>query len=150
MKRLFISSVVCFLLCLTPFLTSVSAQESKVDLTKCITLTVKECQKIKLDFAEPSAVVWVKVTGVKDEKKEKASVNLTVSKGYESIATTIKVYGAIEMFSCSNNDENLTGIALSLSTSLKSLSCSFNNLLNLSFDDAVNLTDVACSYAQLV
>ena len=71
MKRLFIFSVVGFLLCLTPFLTSVSAQESKVDLTKCITLTVKEGQKIKLDFAEPSGEVWVKVTGGKDEKRRR-------------------------------------------------------------------------------
>lgn len=131
---------------------SVHADESKVDMTKCITLTVKPGEKIKLDFAVATAGVWVKVTGVKDEKAEEAPTKLHDWKQqpeYEAKGTEIKVYGAIERFTCYSNGENLTALDVSESTNLTYLDCSGNRLSSLNISKNVNLTELDCKYNRL-
>ena len=74
----------------------VDAQESKVDMTKWITLTVKESATIRLCLAAASGDVWVKVTGVEDEKEEKAPTSLYQQREYKTTGSTLTIYGAID------------------------------------------------------
>ena len=89
-------------------LEGVDAQESKVDMTKWITHTVKESAKIRLDFAAASGDVRVKVTGVEDEKEEKAPTSLDRQREYKATGSTLTIYGAIEGLNCAWNEDNLT------------------------------------------
>ncbi len=151
MRRLFIFSALCTLLCFMFGLHSVRA-EGEVDMTKWITLTVKQGEKIKLDFAASTAGVWVKVTGVTDEKAEEAPTKLHGWKQqpeYEAKGTEIKVYGAIERFTCYSNKENLTALDVSESTNLTYLDCSNNKISALDVRKHVNLTELDCSHNQL-
>jgi len=152
MIRRFILGVLCTLLCLTVGLQLVHANESKVDKTKYITLTVKQGQTIKLGFAAPTSGVWVKVTGVKNEKVEEAPTTLPnwdQQNKYEATGTEITVYGAIEKFMCNSNDENLTALDVSQNVNLTKLVCYINRLSSLDVSQNVNLTELSCTSNQL-
>ena len=123
----------------------VYAQTSKVDMTKWMTPTVKEGTKIKLDFAAATGDIWVKVSGVKEEKEENAPTSLTRQKAYETRGTTLTVYGAIEKFNCSNNYGNLTAIDVTKNESLKNLECSDNQISSLDVARNVQLEGL-CIY----
>ena len=93
------------------------AEEQTVDMTKWITLTVKQGEEIKLSFAASAGDVWVKVTGVEGEKIEKAPTRLSwVQQKYKATGTEITIFGAIDQFVCSNNYELLTAINVSTNT----------------------------------
>ncbi|MBB1540854.1 MAG: hypothetical protein HG459_005910 [Bacteroidia bacterium] len=96
MKRTLILSMLCPLLCLGLGLEEADAQASQVDMTKWITLTVKQGAEIKLDFSDSPSDVWVKVTGVENEKEEKVTTSSAGKKEYKAAGTTLIVYGAIE------------------------------------------------------
>ena len=149
MKRTLILSMLCTLLCLTLSLRGVDAQESKVDMTKWITLTVKQGAEIKLDFSVFPYDVWVKVTGVEGEKEEKVTTHLAGKKGYKATGTTLIVYGAITEFYCSDNRENLTALDVSKNGNLEMLDCSYNQLSSLDVSKNGNLMRLYCPYNQL-
>ncbi len=152
MKRIIISSALCTLLCFTFGFTTVHAEESKVDMSKCITLTVKQGASIKLDFAASTAGVWVKVTGVKDEKEEEAPTKLhdwDKQPQYEAAGTVITVYGAIDKFRTYDNNANLTALDVSQNVNLTELSCGSNQLSSLDVSQNVNLTELSCGSNQL-
>ena len=133
-------------------------------MTKWITLTVKQGAEIKLDFSGSSSDVWVKVTGVENEKEEKVTTSLVGEMEYKATGTTVTVYGAIEKFGCSYNNtlialdasenDNLTRLEcygtqlnrlyVSGANKLKRLSCSNNQLSNLDVSRNGNLTYLSC------
>jgi len=152
MKQFLIFSALCTFLCFTFGLHTVHAEESKVDMSKCITLTVKQGASIKLDFAASTAGVWVKVTGVKNEKVEEAPTYLHITfeqPQYEATGTEIKVYGAIEKFTCYDNGANLTALDVSQNVNLTHLACHWTKLSSLDLTQNVNLTDLDCRWTQL-
>jgi len=152
MKRIIIFSALCTLLCFTFGFTTVNAEESKVDMNKCITLTVKQGAEIQLGFAASTSGVWVKVTGVKNEKVEKAPITLPSwnnQNKYEATGTEITVYGAIEEFICSNNHENLTALDVRQNVNLTRLYCWRNQLSSLDVSHNVNLMKLECEHNQL-
>ncbi len=152
MNRFCIFSALCTLLCFTFGLNTVRAEESKVDMTKCITLTVKQGEKIKLDFAASTTGVWVKVSGVKDEKEEEAPTQLhgyDEQPQYEATGTEIKVYGAIDKFRIYHNEEKISAIDISHNLNLTYLSCAFNKLSSLDVSQNVNLTQLDCGFNEL-
>ena len=169
MKRTLILSMLCPLLCLGLGLEEADAQASQVDMTKWITLTVKQGAEIKLDFSGSSSDVWVKVTGVENEKEEKVTTSLVGEMEYKATGTTVTVYGAIEKFGCSYNNtlialdasenDNLTRLEccgtqlnrlyVSGANKLKRLYCSNNQLSNLDVSRNGNLTYLSCSNNQL-
>lgn len=109
MRNLFLRAL-CAALSLTLALGVARAEEQTVDMTKWITLTVKQGEEIKLSFAASAGDVWVKVTGVEDEKIEKAPTQLPSLQKYKATGTEITIFGAIDQFVCSNNYELLTAI----------------------------------------
>ena len=126
------------------------AQESKVDVTKCITLTVKQGVKIRMAFAASTENVWVRVTGVKNEKEEKAPTYLNFGQQeYEVSGTEVKVYGAIIKFSCHWNKENLIALDVSKNTQLTYLNCYGNQLSILDVSKNTQLTELGCGLNQL-
>ena len=149
MKRTLILSMLCPLLCLGLGLEEADAQASQVDMTKWITLTVKQGAEIKLDFSVFPYDVWVKVTGVEGEKEEKVTTHLAGKKGYKATGTTLIVYGAITEFYCSDNRENLTALDVSKNGDLKTLDCSGNQLSSLGVSENGSLEQLDCSYNQL-
>ena len=144
MKRTLILSMLCPLLCLGLGLEEADAQASQVDMTKWITLTVKQGAEIKLDFSGSSYDVWVKVTGVEGEKEEKVTTSLAGKKEYKATGNTVTVYGAIEAFSCFGNLENLTFLDVSKNGNLTELDCSWNQLSSLDVSKNGNLTKLSC------
>ena len=152
MNRFCIFSALCTLLCFTFGLNTVRAEESKVDMSRCITLTVKQGEKIKLDFAASTTGVWVKVSGVKDEKEEEAPTQLhgyDEQPQYEATGTEIKVYGAIDKFRIYHNEEKISAIDISHNLNLTYLSCSFNKLSSLDVSQNANLTYLNCGFNEL-
>ncbi len=154
MNRFCIFSALCTLLCFTFGLNTVCAEESKVDMTKYITLTVKQGEKIKLDFAASTTGVWVKVSGVKDEKEEEAPTQLhawynSPKHEYEAMGTEITVYGVIDQFHISHNKENLTAIDISQNLNLTKLFCSHNQISSLDVSQNIKLKELRCFDNQL-
>ena len=125
-------------------------EEQTVDMTKWITLTVKQGEEIKLSFAASAGDVWVKVTGVEGEKIEKAPTQLPWDLlKYKATGTEITIFGAIDQFSCSNNYELLTAINVSTNTPLTKLDCAQNQLTTLDLNKNVNLTKLDCALNRL-
>ncbi len=125
---------------------------AQVDMSKCITLTVKQGATIKLDFAASTSGVKVKVEGVKNPKEEDARTYLLNSDAqpqYEAQGTEIKVYGAIVNFSCHSNEANLTALDLSQNVNLTKLYCNNNQLSSLDVSKQDKLINLNCENNQL-
>jgi len=150
--RQILFGVLSTLVCLIFGLHAVYGQGGEVDMSKCITLTVKQGEKIKLDFAASTSGVKVKVVGVKDEKEEEAPTSLHYRENqpkYEATSTEITVYGAINKFTCYKNGENLTALDVSRNVNLTELYCYNNQLSSLDVRQNVNLTDLYCEHNKL-
>ena len=117
MRKLFLRAL-CTALSLTLALGVAWAEEQTVDMKKWITLTVKQGDYISLAFAASAGDVGVKVSGVEDEKIEKAPMQLQTQRRYKARGTEIKVFGAIEQFSCHSNTTVLTAIDVSANPQL--------------------------------
>lgn len=121
------------------------------DMTKYITLNVKNAQNIKLNFKarEANTVVRV-VSGSK-------TININVGTDWfvpyhldnsnysvQSEGTTMTIYGDIVEFDCGNNNDNITGIDLSNNSQLKYLDCGFNQIPTLDVNNSDQLTKLYC------
>ena len=144
--------VLSTLMCLTVSLCAVYAQGSEVDMSKYITLTVKQGAMIKLDFAASTSGVKVKIEGVKDAVEEDAPTSLhgkDKQPKYKATGTEINVYGAIDQFTCYDNGKNLIDLDVSQNINLAELYCYNNPLSSLDVRQNVNLTRLYCGYTQL-
>ena len=171
--RQILFGVLSTLVCLTFGLRTVYAQGGGVDMSKCITLTVKQGARINLGFAASTSGVKVKVVGVEGEKEEEAPTSLhkwNELPQYAAKGTEIKVYGAIDKFTCSYNYTNLTALDVSQNVNLTELlcdnnqlsaldvhqngeltylNCDFNHLSSLDISQNVKLTELFCKHNQL-
>ena len=139
--------VLSTLMCLTVSLCAVYAQGSKVDMSKYITLTVKQGAMIKLDFAASTSGVKVKIEGVKDAMEEDAPTSLhgkDKQPEYKATGTEINVYGAIDQFTCYDNGKNLIDLDVSQNVNLAELYCYNNPLSSLDVRQNVNLAKLHC------
>ena len=147
MIRKIILGVLSTLMCLTVSLCAVYAQGSKVDMSKYITLTVKQGAMIKLDFAASTSGVKVKIEGVKDAMEEDAPTSLhgkDKQPEYKATGTEINVYGAIDQFTCYDNGKNLIDLDVSQNVNLAELYCYNNPLSSLDVRQNVNLAKLHC------
>jgi len=153
MIRKIILGVLSTLMCLTVSLCAVYAQGSKVDMSKYITLTVKQGAMIKLDFAASTSGVKVKIEGVKDAMEEDAPTSLhgkDKQPEYKATGTEINVYGAIDQFTCYDNGKNLIDLDVSQNVNLAELYCYNNPLSSLDVRQNVNLAKLHCYNNSLV
>ena len=131
-------------------LTTAKAQ----NMSRYITLTVKNGEAIKLDFMAAAAGTPVRIVSGTNTQ------NITVGNGWydgrfvstftvTAADTTMIVYGDVMMFRCGYNGANLTAIDLSHNTQLLKLMCPGDSIRNLDVTKNTDLTLLDCSKNRL-
>ena len=118
------------LIALLAILWSVSSvQAQSVNMSRYITLTVKEGADIKLDLWADAAGTPVKIVSGNQEKTITVGKDWIGYKGYAAGAGTMTIYGNVLRFDCNSNDDNITALDISHNTELTVLYC-YKNALN--------------------
>ncbi len=135
-------------------LTSASTAMAQVNMSRYITLTVKNGAAIKLDFMAAAAATPVRIvsgsntqdiTVGTDWYDGNAPSNYTVTAG----ASTMTVYGNLTGFYCEGNGANLTALDPSHNTQLTKLWCGSNQLTTLDVSNNTQLEELYCYYNNL-
>ena len=119
------------------------------NMNRWIELTVQQGQWIQLDLWADAANTPVKVVSGTKDTTLIVGEYWTDYKNYYAQTSTMRVYGNITHFDCSNNNENLTGINVSNNTELVKLYCSQNNISSLNVSGCTTLEFLSCNYANL-
>ena len=106
-----------------------SVQAQSVNMSRYITLTVKEGADIKLDLWADAAGTPVKIVSGNQEKTITVGKDWIGYKGYAAGAGTMTIYGNVLRFDCNSNDDNITALDISHNTELTVLYC-YKNALN--------------------
>ena len=106
-----------------------SLQAQSVNMSRYITLTVKEGADIKLDLWADAAGTPVKIVSGNQEKTITVGKDWIGYKGYAAGAGTMTIYGNVLRFDCNSNDDNITALDISHNTELTVLYC-YKNALN--------------------
>ena len=118
------------LIALLAILWSVSSvQAQSVNMSRYITLTVKEGADIKLDLWADAIGTPVKIVSGNQEKTITVGKDWIGYKGYAAGAGTMTIYGNVLRFDCNSNDDNITALDISHNTELTVLYC-YKNALN--------------------
>ena len=121
----------------------------QLNMSRYITLTVKNGEAIKLDFKAATAGTPIRIVSGSNTRDTTVGTDwyngsnpstFTVT----SDGTEMKVYGDIVAFKCSNNQANLTALDVSHNTQLTGLWCGDNNLSNLDVSHNTQLTTLGC------
>ena len=108
-----------------------SVQAQSVNMSRYITLTVKEGADIKLDLRADAAGTPVKIVSGNQEKTITVGKDWIGYKGYSAGAGTMTIYGNVLRFDCNSNDDNITALDISHNTELTVLYCYKNALTTL-------------------
>ena len=108
-----------------------SVQAQSVNMSRYITLTVKEGADIKLDLWADAAGTPVKIVSGNQEKTITVGKDWIGYKGYSAGAGTMTIYGNVLRFDCNSNDDNITALDISHNTELTVLYCYKNALTTL-------------------
>ena len=142
--------VVLFFALAVGLLTSASTAMAQVNMSRYITLTVKNGAAIKLDFLAAAAATPVRI--VSGSNTRDITVNTDwydATASYTAGSTTMTVYGDITGFNCSGNGVNLTALDPSHNTQLEILYCSSNQLSSLDVSNNTQLTMLYCGNNKL-
>ena len=115
----------------------------QLNMSRYITLTVKNGEAISLYFKAASAATPVRIVSGSNTQ----NITVGTSSTYTSITTdgtTIKVYGNIKDFDCQGHGEKITALDASNNTELVSLYCLENNLSSLNVSKNTKLTHINC------
>ncbi|HRR59030.1 MAG TPA: T9SS type A sorting domain-containing protein [Paludibacteraceae bacterium] len=121
------------------------AMGQEVNMNRWIELTVRKGQRISLVFYADSANTKVKV--VSGTTLDTTFVVGTSSSGWKYLYpgdTTLKVYGNVKIFGCSDNNNNITGLDASNNTGLTSIECMKNNISSLNVSGLTVLERLLC------
>ena len=119
------------------------------NMSRYITLTVKNGEAIKLDFKAAAAGTPVRIVSGSNTQNITVGTDWADSVSYTAGSTTVTIYGDITGFSCSGNGANLTALDLSQNTLLTELGCSSNRLTALDLSQNTQLIVVDCSSNRL-
>ena len=108
-----------------------SVQAQSVNMSRYITLTVKEGADIKLDLWADAIGTPVKIVSGNQEKTITVGKDWIGYKGYAAGAGTMTIYGNVLRFDCNSNDDNITALDISHNTELTVLYCYKNALTTL-------------------
>ena len=108
-----------------------SVQAQSVNMSRYITLTVKEGADIKLDLWADAVGTPVKIVSGNQEKTITVGKDWIGYKGYAAGAGTMTIYGNVLRFDCNSNDDNITALDISHNTELTVLYCYKNALTTL-------------------
>ncbi|NLO69679.1 MAG: hypothetical protein GX102_01755 [Porphyromonadaceae bacterium] len=116
-----------------------------VNMSRYITLTVKQGELIQLNLAAEAANTSVKVVSGTEQTTLLVGTDWTGGKNYLAGATTMTIYGNVKQLDCYNNTTKLTGLNLSNNTGLTYLNCSHNSLTALDVSGLSMLTRLECN-----
>lgn len=115
-----------------------------IDSTKYITLGVLSGQNIKLDLQAAAENTPVRIVSGGNFKDTVVGTNWLGVTTFPSYGQTMKIYGNIVGFNCSENDTNIYSVDASNNGGLLRLSCINNAITTLSVDNDTLLTALLC------
>ena len=115
-----------------------------VDMSRYITLTVKEGEKIHLNIWAEAADTPIKVVSGDKEQTVTVGTAWTGYRNYTAGAGSMTVYGKVLKFDCNENMENITGLDVSHNTQLAFLDCGSNSLTALDVSNNKELVNLGC------
>ncbi len=137
------------LLVLTLLATTMATAQT-VNMSRYITLTVQQGQRIQFRFLAAADGTGVKVKSGSNETEVTVGTAWTRPQDYTAGATTMTIYGDITGFSCGGNRAKLTAIDVSQNTALTALYCYDNQLTSLDVSQNTALTELRCQSNQLI
>ncbi|MDD2635373.1 MAG: T9SS type A sorting domain-containing protein [Bacteroidales bacterium] len=114
-----------------------------------ISIMVQSGQNIELNFASSVANTPVKIISGTQEYNISVGTAWTGFQNYTAENGTIIVYGNINKFDCSGNNEKITGLDLTQNAGLINVICSNNKISNLDLSLNMLLTELNCANNQL-
>ncbi len=124
------------------------ATAQTVNMSKYITLTVRQGQRIQFNLM--AAVNGTPVRIVSGANEWTVTVSTWWSlRSYTAEATTMTVYGDITRFDCGNNEANLTALDVTQNAGLTELYCHNNQLTALDVTQNTALIKLYCHNNQL-
>ena len=117
----------------------------QLNMSRYITLTVKNGEAIKLDLCATANITPIRI--VSGSNTQDIIVN-DVWKGnahYTADGTTMIIYGDLKRFDCSGNGEKITALDVSNSPELETLLCHGNRISSLDVSKNTLLTKLDCS-----
>ena len=115
-----------------------------VDMSRYITLTVKEGEKIHLNIWAEAADTPIKIVSGDKEQTVTVGTAWTGYRNYTAGAGSMTVYGKVLKFDCNENMENITGLDVSHNTQLAFLDCGSNSLTALDVSNNKELVNLGC------
>ena len=122
---------------------------AQVNMSRYITLTVKNGQSINLVFKAAAASTPIRIVSGSNTQNITVDTVWSTSTGYNTDGTTMTVYGDITGLNCYYNYINLIGLDASNNTELMLLSCDNNQLTTLDVSKNTKLTSLSCTYNQI-
>ena len=127
-------------------LTSASTMQAQtVNMSRYITLTVKNGKAILFDLKAAADGTPVRIVSGSNTQNITVGTSWKGRASYTADGTEMKVYGDITDFDCQYNEANLTALDISHNTQLTKLNCLNNNLSSLDISQNTQLTKLCCS-----
>ena len=142
MNRLFRKTIVA-ILAIVWSASSLQAQE--VNMSRYITLTVKQGTTVHFDIWADAPNTPIKVISGDKEREITAGTEWTSIKNYIAGAGTMTIYGNVQKFDCDENKEKIVGVDLTHNTKLTELGCSGNRIATLDVSQSTQLEALYCS-----
>ena len=136
MNRLFRKTIVALLAIV---LSASSLQAQEVNMSRYITLTVKQGTTVHFDIWADAPNTPIKVISGDKEREITAGTEWTSIKNYIAGAGTMTIYGNVQKFDCDENKEKIVGVDLTHNTKLTELGCSGNRIATLDVSQSTQL-----------
>ena len=117
----------------------------QLNMSRYITLTVKNGEAIKLDFKAATAGTPIRIVSGSNTRDTTVGTDWTGIKYYTADGTTMTVYGDLKNFNCSGNGENITALDVLHSPELEMLISQGNRISSLDVSKNTLLTKLDCS-----
>ena len=114
------------------------------NMSRYITLTVKNGEAIKLDFKAAADGTPVRIVSGSNTQDITVGTSWYGTANYTSDGTEMKVYGDLTNFDCQYNGANLTALDVSHNTQLTVLWCHYNLLSSLDISKNRQLNTLYC------
>ena len=116
-----------------------------LNMSRYITLTVKEYSNIKLDFKAAAAITPIRIVSGSNTENIIVGTSWYGTAPYTAGSTTIMtIYGDLTGFDCSQNGANLTALDPSHNTQLEILYCYDNGISRLDMSQNTQLEQLYC------
>ena len=113
--------VVLFFALAVGLLASASTAMAQVNMSRYITLTVKNGEAIRLNFRAAANQTPIRIVSGSNTQDIRVGSSWTGFSSYTADGTKMTVYGDIIGLDCRNNEKNITSIDVSHNTQLKFL-----------------------------